>query len=65
MSHYIVEYQKDGNYMLETISGVEDIDVTEYTPLIGLWVCETEAEVKAMEKEIRSFRHVKRSSKQS
>jgi hypothetical protein len=65
MSHFIVEYRKEGNYAIETITGVEDIDVSQYSPLIGLWVCETEAEVKAMEKELRSFRHVKRSSQQS
>ena len=59
MSHFIVEYRKDGDYTLETLSGVEDVDISQYSNLIGLWVCDTEAEVLTMEKELRSMRHAR------
>ena len=30
MSHYIVEHRYRGNYVMETITGVEDLDTTRY-----------------------------------
>jgi hypothetical protein len=57
MSHFIVEHKKDGSYALDTISGVEDIDINQYQPLIGVWVCETDEEVRAMQTELRRMRH--------
>lgn len=65
MSNFIVEHRRDGNYVMETLMGVEDIDTSIYQSLIGIWVCETAEETHAMEKELRKMRHAKRSSQSS
>jgi len=62
MSHFIVEHRYKGNYVMETLSGVEDIDTSCYENLLGIWVCDSQAELQIMEKELREMRHAKRSS---
>ena len=62
MSTFIVEHKHNGNYIMETIRGVEDIDTSMYKQILGIWVCDSEEETYAMEKELRNFRH-ERSSK--
>jgi hypothetical protein len=62
MSHFIVEHKYKGEYIMETIMGVEDIDMSMYKDLLGLWVCDSVDEVKIMEKQIKELRHA-RSSK--
>ena len=39
MSHFIVEYMYDGKYMMETLMGVEDIDLSHkrFEKLMGVW----------------------------
>jgi hypothetical protein len=64
MSHYIVEHNFDGHYIMETITGVEDIDMSRFTDLLGVWVCDTIEECKIMEEQLRVLRHV-RSSQQA
>ena len=64
MSHFIVEHRYKGNYVMETITGVEDIDLERYQNIIGIWVCETMEECHKMEKELQEMRHA-RSSKQA
>jgi hypothetical protein len=64
MSHFIVEHRYKGNYVMETITGVEDIDVERYDHLLGIWVCNSMEEMHIMEKELKEMRHA-RSSKQS
>ena len=61
MSHFIVEHRRDGQYVMETICGVEDIDTSVYKSLLGIWVCDSMEEMLAMEKELRSFRHARSS----
>ena len=57
MSHFIIEHRLKGNYVMETLCGVEDIDTSMYKDLLGIWVCDSTEEMLAMEKELRSFRH--------
>jgi hypothetical protein len=42
-----------GYPVLETIAGVEDIDVSQYPELQTLWMCENQIEVQAVESELR------------
>jgi hypothetical protein len=59
MSTFIVEHRLKGNYVMETIAGVEDIDMGIYKDLIGVWVCESIEEARVMEKELREMRHAR------
>jgi len=62
MSHFIVEHKYQGNYVMETISGVEDIDTSRFKDLLGIWICDSQEELQIMEKQLREMRHA-RSSK--
>jgi len=62
--NYIVEHRIKGNYVLETITGVEDIDLSMYKDLLGIWVCDTMEETNIMEKQIKEMRRA-RSSEQA
>ena len=62
--NFIVEHRIKGDYVMETITGVEDIDTDRFKDLLGIWVCETMEETRAMEKELKELRHA-RSSKSS
>jgi hypothetical protein len=53
MSYFVVEHKYKGHPVIETIAGVEDIDVSQYAELQTLWMCENEIEVKAVESELR------------
>jgi hypothetical protein len=64
MSHFIVEHRYKGHYVMETLSGVEDIDTSRYQDLLGIWVCDSFEELQIMEKELREMRHA-RSCKQA
>lgn len=59
MSHFIVEHRIKGNYVMETISGVEDIDTSMYKDLLGIWVCDSIEETRVMEKELQELRHAR------
>ena len=59
MSHFIVEHRYKGNYVMETITGVEDIDTSRYQNLLGIWVCDSFEELQIMEKELREMRHAR------
>ena len=63
MSHFIVEYLYDGRYMMETLMGVEDIDLSHsrFDNLMGVWQCETMEEVTTMQTQIREMRNARRS----
>lgn len=61
MSHFIVEHRLKGNYVMETISGVEDIDMSMYKDVIGIWVCDSIEETRIMEKELMEMRNARRS----
>jgi hypothetical protein len=53
MSIFIVEHEVKGHTMFDTIRGVEDIDLSMFTPIKTLWVCDNEEEVAAVESELR------------
>lgn len=59
MSTFIVEHNYKGSYVMETIAGVEDIDISLYKDLLGIWVCDSPEEVKAVEEELRKVRHAR------
>lgn len=59
MSTFIVEHRIKGNYVMETIAGVEDIDMSMYKDLIGVWVCDSVEETRAMENELRRMRNAR------
>jgi len=61
MSTFIVEHRIKGNYVMETIAGVEDIDMSMYKDLIGVWVCDSVEETRAMENELRKMRNARSS----
>jgi hypothetical protein len=61
MSHFIVEHRDKGNYVMETITGVEDIDTSRFKDLLGIWVCDSVEELQTMEKELREMRHARSS----
>lgn len=64
MSHFIVEHRVEGNYVLETLTGVEDIDTSRYESILGIWVCDSFEELQIMQKELKEMRNV-RPSQQS
>jgi len=61
MSTFVVEHKYKGNYVMETIAGVEDIDTSIYKDLLGIWVCENSEEVKAVETELKRLRNARSS----
>ena len=61
MSHFIVEHRYKGHYVMETITGVEDIDTSRYEGLLGIWVCDSFEELQIMEKELKELRHARSS----
>lgn len=61
MSYFIVEHRIKGNYVMETIAGVEDIDMSMYKDLLGVWVCDSMEEANTMEKELKEMRHARSS----
>jgi len=60
VSTFIVERIYKGYPIFETITGVEDIDMSMYNDIQTLWVCETKEEVSAVENELRR-KHARRS----
>ena len=61
MTNYIVEHRIKGNYVLETITGVEDIDLSMYKDLLGIWVCDSMEETAIMEQQIKEMRRARSS----
>jgi hypothetical protein len=61
MSHFIVEHRFKGHYVMETLTGVEDIDTSRYENLLGIWVCDSFEELQVMEKELKEMRHARSS----
>lgn len=59
MSHFIVEHRLKGHYVIERISGVEDIDTDMYKDVLGIWVCKTLEEANVMEKELKEMRYAR------
>lgn len=59
MSHFIVEHKYKGSYVMETITGVEDIDTSSYKDLLGIWVCDSMEELQTMEKHLKEMRNAR------
>ena len=59
MTTFIIEHRLKGNYVMETIAGVEDIDATMYKDLLGIWVCDSLEEARVMEKELKELRNAR------
>lgn len=57
--NFIVEHRLNGNYVMETIAGVEDIDTSMYKDILGIWVCDNMEETRVMEKELKELRHAR------
>ena len=53
MTTFIVEHKVKGHPMFDTITGVEDIDLTMFKDIDTLWVCDTPEEIEAVENELR------------
>ena len=58
MSHFVIEYRYDGKYFMETLMGVEDIDLSDkrFENLLGIWECQTTEEVDVIHKHLREMR---------
>ena len=61
MTSFIVEHNYNGHYIMETIRGVEEIDMSMYKDLLGVWVCDSSEEVQVMEKQLKEMRHARSS----
>ena len=59
MSHFIVEHRYKGNYVMETLTGVEDLDTSRYENILGIWVCDSFEELQAMERELKEMRNAR------
>jgi len=61
MSHFIIEHKYRGNYVMETITGVENIDTSRFQDLLGIWVCDSLEELQVMEAKLKEMRHARSS----
>lgn len=59
MTNFIVEHRLNGHYIMETIRGVEDIDVSRFKELLGIWVCNSTEETNVMENKLKEMRHAR------
>jgi hypothetical protein len=57
MSNFIVEHKVNGYYVMDTITGVEDIDTSMFKHILGIWVCDSMEETNIMEQQLRELRH--------
>jgi hypothetical protein len=57
--NFIVEHHIKGNYVMDTVTGVEDIDTSMYKDLIGIWVCDSMEETRIMEKQLKEIRNAR------
>lgn len=58
MTTFIVEHLVKGHPIFDTVTGVEDIDLTMFKDIQTLWVCDTPEEIAAVESELRR-KHVR------
>jgi hypothetical protein len=59
MTNFIVEHRLNGHYIMETIRGVEDVDVSRFKELLGIWVCNSSEETNVMENKLKEMRHAR------
>ena len=53
MTTFIVEHLHNGYPMFDTVTGVEDIDLTMFKDIQTLLVCDTKEEIEVVENELR------------
>ena len=53
MTTFIVEHEVTGYPMFDTVTGVEDIDLTMFKNIKTMWVCDTPEEIEVIENELR------------
>lgn len=61
MSYFLVERDIKGNIAFEIITGVEDIDLSQYNDVKTLWVCDTLAECDLITNEMKEMRDARSS----
>jgi hypothetical protein len=61
MSYFIVEHKRKENYVMETLVSAEDIDTSIYETVLGVWICESMAEVQIMQNELPRLRNARSS----
>jgi hypothetical protein len=59
--NFIVEHKKGGHYIMEIIRGVEDLDTSRFTDLLGIWVTDSEDETRIMEEQLKEMRRARSS----
>ena len=53
MSIFVVEHLHKGYPMFDTVTGVEDIDLSMFKDIQTLWVCDKPEEIIAVETQLR------------
>jgi hypothetical protein len=50
---FVVEHLVKGFPIVDTVRGVEDIDLSMFTDIVTLWVCGNEEEVAVIEQDLK------------
>lgn len=56
---FVVEHEKDGVMMVDVVTGVEDLDTSQYQPVNKIFLCENTLEAQAVLDEIKHERSSK------
>ena len=54
--NFIVEHKVKGHYIMDTFCGVEHIDTSMFKDVMGIWVCDSMAEVDEVTKQLKELR---------
>jgi hypothetical protein len=57
MTHIVVEYRDNGNYVQKTLYNTEKVDHDQFDNLIGVWHCVSMEECYVMQEQLREMRH--------
>lgn len=56
---FVVEHERDGVWQIEVVSGVEDLDTSQYQPIKKIFLCENSEESAAVVRELHDMRFSK------
>jgi hypothetical protein len=56
---FVVEHEKDGVMMVDVVTGVEDLDTSQYQPVNKIFLCENTLEAQTVLDEIKHERSSK------
>jgi hypothetical protein len=59
MTHIVVEYRDNGNYMQKTLYNTEKVEHGQFDNLIGVWHCQSMEECHVMQEQLREMRHAR------